>query len=37
MTDEARRPEDHQACAHLRVLYTTEQIEGGRDARVVGV
>ena len=30
MTDEARRPEDHQACAHPRVLYTTEQIEGGR-------
>jgi hypothetical protein len=30
VTDEARRPEDHQACAHLRVLYATEQIEGGR-------
>jgi hypothetical protein len=27
---EARRPEDQPACAHLRVLYTTEQIEGGR-------
>jgi hypothetical protein len=26
---EARRPEDQQACAHLRVLYMTEQIEGG--------
>src|SRR6266404_5173171 len=27
---EARRPEDQQACAHPRVLYMTEQIEGGR-------
>jgi hypothetical protein len=27
---EARRSEDQPACAHLRVLYTTEQIEGGR-------
>ena len=30
MSDEARRPEDQQECAHLRVLYRTEQIEGGR-------
>ena len=30
MTDEAgRRTEGQQACAHLRVLYMTEQIEGG--------
>jgi hypothetical protein len=29
MDAEARRPEDQQACAHLRVLYTTEQIGGG--------
>jgi hypothetical protein len=29
MDAEARRPEDQPACAHLRVLYTTEQIEGG--------
>jgi len=24
-----RRLEDQRACAHLRVVYTTEQIEGG--------
>jgi hypothetical protein len=30
MTDEAaRQTQNQQACAHLRVLYTTEQIEGG--------
>jgi hypothetical protein len=27
---EARRSEGQQACAHLRVVYTTEQIEGDR-------
>jgi hypothetical protein len=27
--DETARAENQQACAHLRVLYTTEQIEGG--------
>jgi hypothetical protein len=26
---EVRRSEGQQACAHLRVVYTTEQIEGG--------
>ncbi len=28
--DETARAKDQQTCAHLRVLYTTEQIEGGR-------